>query len=932
MTVSAAPSSALAIRPAALEQQVAQVLQGARDRHGRLPARVLLVRASPAWDGAASFEVGEWTVRVVACVSPLAVLEQVTGHVGTDDGSVLVVLTDRDNSELGNGVLSQVLGQQVLSVEPWSLVLESFGAQRLDPRLVGDGWAAEALVDAMPPSGWPRLPGSVLNRDAALRQLAVRRLGVERLGLAAEDLDARALLRWSVLPGAADALGGLRAEERQGLVGWLIELTGRAATALFALAEAGRGSDALALGLVCGALWAPAAHGGTERAQGRVDRYFGEVHLDDDVVRAFADIAEEVVAGLLEESAASGPGAAEAGRLVHAVLDRAEELLAQLGAEDAARHSDMLRSGFEHRVGVVAGALRRWLDGRDRGEANTALADAVAALDRHRLAGTHHHRVERAKMAQRLVQWLDVPVEEPSSVGDGIDRQVAEWGWVDRALGHVWIGEDVNAELKAAYRAVYERASERRRRLDAAFATRLGAWTAAGASPGRMLTVESVLPRVVAPLVVAGKRPALLLVLDGMSAAVAVELAEELGQQRWDEYDPLGDSEPERQARRRAVVAALPTVTTVSRMSLFAAELRQGGQDEERTAFEGHRLWRGRNVRLFHGDAVRGPAGEVLADELQQALSDTDTLVAVVLNTIDDALDHGREGLDAGWRVADIGPLRELLDFARYNGRAVIIVSDHGHVLEHGGDLRPAQGILSARHRASDGPARDGEVELAGLRVVAPSGRVVALWDPRLRYAQRRAGYHGGASLAEVTIPLLAFLPLGAAAPRDWRPLADQQPAWWSLARPPRTEPAPAPPAVPSAKRARKPAPAGQIALDLARPGEPAAPRGATTLVEALLDSEMFAVQHGLTPRKVPMAKIRAAIAALLDANGVLPVTVLADRAGEQPARAHGFVTTLQRIFNIDNYPVLSVVDDGRTVRLDARLLREQFDLKGMAG
>jgi hypothetical protein len=924
----------MAIRPAALEQKVAQVLQRARDRHGRLPAWVVLVRAEPVWDGAASFEVGEWTVRVVACVSPLAVLEQLTGHAGADDGSVLVVLTDREDGELGNGVLSQVLGQQVLTVEPWSLVLESFGAQRLDPRLVGEGWAAEALVDAMPPRGWPRLPGSVLNRDVALRHLAVRRLGLERLRVAAEDLDAQALLRWSALPGAADSLGSLRAEERQGLVGWLTEVTGRAAMALFALAEAGRGSDALALGLVCGALWAPAARGATERAQGRVDRYFGDAHLDDDVVRAFAGAAEELVTGLLEASAIPGSGAVAAGRLVHAVLDRAEELLVHLGAEDAARYSDMLRSGFEHRVGVVAGVLRAWLDGRDRREAGAALAEAVTALNRHRLAGPQEHRVERAKMAQRLVQWLDVAVEEPSSVGDAIDRQVADWGWVDRALSHVWIGEDVNAELKAAYRTLFERASERRRRLDAAFATLLGAWTAAGASPGRMLTVESVLPRVVAPLVVAGKRAALLLVLDGMSAAVAVELSEELSEQRWDEYDPLGDSEPERQARRRAVVAALPTVTTVSRMSLFAAELRQGGHDEERTAFEGHRLWRGRKVRLFHGDAVRGRAGEVLADELQQALSDTDPLVAVVLNTIDDALDHGREGLDAGWRVADIGPLRELLDFARYNGRAVIIVSDHGHVLEHGGELRQAQEILSARHRAGDGPARDGEVELAGSRVVAPGDSVVALWDPRLRYAQRRAGYHGGASLAEVAIPLLAFLPLGAAAPRDWRPLADQQPAWWSLARPGWTEPTPAPPSIPPAKRARKPSPpsAGQIALDLARPEEPvSAPRDPATLVDALLESEMFAVQHGLTPRKVPIAKIRAAIAALLDANGVLPVSVLADRAGEQPARAHGFVTTLQRIFNVDNYPVLSLVDDNRTVRLDGRLLREQFDLKGRA-
>jgi len=867
---------------------------------------------------------------VVACVSPLAVLEQVTGHVRGEDGSVLVVLTDREEGELGNGVLSHALRHQVLTVEPWSLVEESFGAQRLDPRLAAERWAAEARIDAMPPGGWPPLSGTVLNPNVALRHLAARRLGLDRLGLAPDDLDAQALLRWSALPGAVESFGRLRAEERAGLVAWLTERNGQVARTLFALVHAGHGADALAVGLVSGALWAPAARGATERAQGRVDRYVGDAHLDDGTIRAFADVAEEVVGGLLAESAGPEPRAMEAGRLVHAVLDRAEELLAQFAAEDAARYSDVLRSGFEHRIGAVAEALHACLAGGGPAVV-AALADAVATLDRHQLAGTHRHRTERARMAQRLVQWLGRPAAEPSGVGDGIGRQIAEWGWVDLALSYVWAGEDVHPELKAAYRALYDRVRVRRRALDAAFAQLLAAWTAAGSSePGGMLLVESVLPRVVAPLLGTAKRPALLLVLDGMSAAVAVELAEELRRQRWEEYDPLHDGGADQEARRRAVVAALPTLTRVSRASLFAAGLRQGGQDDEQKAFEGHALWRGRKVRLFHKDAVRGGAGEALGDELEQALSDPDTLVAVVLNTIDDALDHGREGADPGWEVADLGSLRALLDHARYHGRAVVLTSDHGHVLERGGELRAVPDALSARHRAGDGPVTDGEVELAGPRVVAPGNRVVALWDPDVRYLPRRAGYHGGASLAEVTVPLLAFLPLGAAAPAGWRPLDDQHPAWWSLARvTPEAQPVPAAVPQPRKPRGRAPVPEGQAALDLVAATAPSPePPGGATLVDALLDSEMFAAQHGLTPRKVPASKIRAAITALLEANGVLPVTVLADRAGEHAARAGGFVTTLQRIFNVDNYPVLSVVDDGRTVRLDARLLREQFGLR----
>jgi hypothetical protein len=70
----------------------------------------------------------------------------------------------------------------------------------------------------------------------------------------------------------------------------------------------------------------------------------------------------------------------------------------------------------------------------------------------------------------------------------------------------------------------------------------------------------------------------------------------------------------------------------------------------------------------------------------------------------------------------------------------------------------------------------------------------------------------------------------------------------------------------------------------------------------------------------------------LLEAGGTLPVPVVAERAGEPPNRAVGFVTTLQRVFNVDNYQVLSVADGGRTVRLDVVLLREQFTVLGGDG
>lgn len=959
---------ALRVSPPALRQRVGQQLR----QHRAGPRPVLLIGAEPVWpfepdmiaeDGA--------RMRVVPCGSVLAVWEQLTAWHRAEPAAaeptgsepvraggaqarasapaggepspteVLVLLTDLPERELGVGVLTGAFRQRIIGMEPWDLVAETFGAQALDTRLKSEGWAGEALLDAMPPEGWPRLSGTMLGRDHAFRLLATVRLGLDRLGLAADDLDAAALLRWTTLPGAADAVAALRPAEREGLLSWLASEYGRPARLLVRLYEAGHIADALPLGLVCAAVWS-VAEPEALRAQGRIEQYFGNGEVEPATVCAFAETATRVVEQLLR--AAPGDTDHRTGTLV---LDRAEELLLQFGAMETARHSTTLRTGFAHRADAVATAITTVLadPAPQRIEAATA---TVAELADHILARWQPHRVERAEMALRLAGWLATGTEPPGTVADGISGQITGGGWVDLALAHVWAGEDSHPGLQQAFRTVYERAARRRRELDRVFAERLADWTAAGTPSGSMLTVEQVLDQVVAPLVRTGERPVLLVVLDGMSAAAAVDLAEDLTRQHWLEYDPLANGA---EGRRRAALAAVPSVTDASRASLLTGTLRRGGAEQERAGFETHPRWKAKPARLFHKGSIAGGAGEVLDDDLEAALGDRHTLVGVVLNTIDDALYQGREGFSPGWRIDQIGQLRSLLDHARYHGRAVVITSDHGHVLERGSSARAVTDAASARHRTDAAPPTDGEVELSGPRVVPELGseqrRVVALWDPDARYLPRRAGYHGGASLAEMTVPVLAFLRLGAATPPGWAPLEPQQhPHWWTGAvpgaiatpeAPLETGPEGAPPprqrkatgpkpadAHPSApeKAATTPKPAGDTLFELPEPRT-------RSLVEAVLESETFASQHTNTPRKVPLPKIRGALAALVDANGVLPTVVVAQRAGELPGRAHGFARTLQQVFNVDSYSVLSLVDDGRTLRLDLTLLREQFGIPG---
>lgn len=924
------------VNPAALAQRVAQQLRNHPPKSAAPP--VLLVGAAPVWPHEPTLTVdGGVRVRVVPCVSPLAVWEQLTlAH----DGPV-VILTDLPQHLLGVGVLSRVFRRRIIDLDPWDLVTECFGVRQLDSRLVALRWAGRALVDAMPPSGWPRLTGAILERDTALRHLAAQRLGLARLGLAPDDLDVTALLWWTTLPAAADALTALPEAERVGLLDWLTDALGAPVRGLRALLTVERLADALPLGLVCAALWSPRAGTAPEtlRAQGRIEQYFGNPPLPTAVLESFGTAAERAMGDLVRAAVRQDDRLPYARQISHTVLDRAEELLLMFSAREPARVSRTLRVGFEDRLGVTARALRDTVAAvdraeRDPGQVTVALdaADtAVTDLGRHRLAGLYPHRVERARMAVRLVRWLAGEPALPTGVGHGVDRQVTEWGWVDLAAEHVWAGDDAHAELGLAYRAVYDRVRERRREADRVFAERLAVWTRDGAGPtGNLLTVETLMPRVVGPVVRDGSRAMLVVVVDGMSAAVAADLGAELVARGWVEYDPLADDGP---ARRRGAVAALPTVTSVSRTSLLTATLGVGDQATERTAFARLPLWRGRRAELFHKGTVHGEAGEVLHERLVRALGDLDTTVGVVLNTVDDALDHGRESADAGWRLDGLGPLRTLLDHARYHGRAVVITSDHGHVLDRESSQRSAGVALSARHRVDPLPPADGEVELAGPRVVADDNRVVALWDPRLRYLPRRAGYHGGASLAEVAVPVLALLPLGAAAPANWRPLPAPQPTWWTAAP---TDPGETPPPVPAQrttdragrrKRTIPAPPAPDPGLLALLPAAPDRPRASESLLDRLCASEMFAAQQALTPRPVPVAKIRGALAALIDNNGVLATAQVAERAGEQVARANGFVATLQRILNVDNYPVLSQIDDGRTVRLDVPLLCRQFGI-----
>lgn len=898
-----------------------------RGRHAYV-ANVLLLRAASTWTGDERITVDGERALVVPAATVLAVLDALSRP--REPGEYLVVLTPCDGTELGESVLARAMGRQVRAINRWDLVAEGFGVKRLDPRLYAEGWLAEALLDAQPPEGW-RSPGPVLLYDEAMRALCEVRLGNGAI-------DAAALLTWTRDDTAVARFTALRETERQGIAQWLENGIGAVAHIVFRLYAHGHVTDAMPFGLALIPLLDPVDENRTEtaiRARGRAEeRYFGGEGPSTAALRTFAEAVQSQVLRW------QGSGRAEDATLV---VERAERLLAGLDATALAAASPILDTGLDARLTGLADAISAVLP-RPAARDLDDVEDRLKKLCDHRRQGRRSGEVQAARAAVRLTRWLTTGEPEPRTVAAGVRRHLRDWSWADRALALLW-NPDTSRVPRVAdvYARLTETVRARRAALDEAFANRLAAWTESGATGDGLLLIEDVLERVVRP--VAERKAPLIVVLDGMSAADGHALAEEIvGTGAWTEYARRG-------WEREAALTVIPSITRYGRTSLLNGTLTGGGQAEESAGFAA--FWRNRKTRLFHKATLAAGAGARLHADVLTAVDEKSTIVAVVLNTIDEALDHGRGGDDHRWRLDDIRYLSDLLAAARAAGRPVILTSDHGHVLDHG-DTKLTERAEAARYRT--GAATDGEVLVRGPRVLAhprPAGGegepgVVVPWSERVRYVPRKAGYHGGVSAAEMVVPVIVLAPSGdARMPQGWSDLDPRQhaPDWWDTPATAAVQDGADLPAtgpretykhafiVPSAearsatgpRKARKPAAVQDEALFDAAPLAESAPEPAPTLGWRVAESELMRSQRQAVRNAPPADETAALIDGLARANGQVSVTSAAKLVDKPPARMAGHVALTARLLNVDGYPVIGMADGGRTVKLDLPLLREQF-------
>jgi hypothetical protein len=422
-----------------------------------------------------------------------------------------------------------------------------------------------------------------------------------------------------------------------------------------------------------------------------------------------------------------------------------------------------------------------------------------------------------------------------------------------------------------------------------------------------------------------------------MGMAVFRELQADLLRQGWVELDACDES------RRLPVIAALPTVTEVSRTSLLCGALRVGNAGDEKAGFTAHAGLVGAGARskpplLFHKGELAGDGGGVSADVLDAVADDKRRVVGVVINAVDDHLAKGDQ-IRMDWTVRRIKPLEDLLAAARDAGRALILVSDHGHVPEHG--TKGGDGDAAERWREATGAPRDDEVLLSGQRVllgqVSGGGKaVIAPWSERSRYSARKNGYHGGASPQEVVIPLGVFAAADVSV-EGWREVATELPGWWTADEAPSAvspkisgTAAPKPKPKQRQKPPSKPVEQGLLfPLDDAMEAGPAAGSAPPpSWIDRLLASDMLAEQRRSASRvALPDERLRAMLEALDERGGKITRAALAVRIGIPALRIGGAISALRRVLNLDGYAVLSVDEASDTVELNREQLMKQFGL-----
>ncbi|XKF14682.1 BREX-2 system phosphatase PglZ [Halomonas sp. BLK-85] len=933
--------------PGAIYNQLQAILQ--RDASAD---RVALLWRDPLQPEVQTRQIGAQTVKLVWCPSELAMREALVSHDASEKASPekLVILANLDQSQLGKDVLARLWKNEPQRISPWRTLEQLARVQTIDPRLTRHHrWMADALLN-----GFDRFQGHIVFGEVLDQETAWQALAWGYLDYTEGKPELPALFRWSLQDSAKRRVEALPDSMREHLGEWLEPQLPRTGEVVETLLREGHAHELLAVGLACSVMYASELEAAEEMTapviysgRGRfVERYLGGRKFSPDVLKAFGSEALETAQSLLRQ---------QGQKTISASLSQAEQILASLDFMPALRLSPLLPGALTQRLDAFAAALGEALE-KDAKPLLVAQAEqAWAHLQDHTLAHEtqRHDQMRRAEMALRLLRWLGQATSTGNETAPQmLSQYISDGSFVDWARTQLWAGEDHEA-LGRVYAALSEAVTLRREQQNRGFARHLPAVARGDTLPLSLVPVERALETVVAPLL-AEKKPTLLLVLDGMNEAVYRELQEDLAAYGWIEVSEEADPPP------RCLVSALPSATEFSRCSLFSGALVRGNAAQEKQAFAGHNKLRQKlSTRfppvLLHKQDIQQPGSGGLAPEARARIAGTEhKLVGVVINAIDDQLSSSSQVV-VHWNLQSTLPmLRQVLEAAREGGRAVVITSDHGHVLDHDSQFAQTQVEThnGERYREEGAAPTEQEIEVSGLRVLTASQHAVVPWSEKLRYTKsRNRGYHGGGSLQEMVIPLGIYIsasdPVGMPG---WRELPRRLPTWWQNEA--QGEEVDGSAAESPAKASARPA---KTKHKTKKPAEPDTPMpdlfaeatseqsasveqqehslsieavGSRSWVDELFASPVFE-QSLQRAGRVPVTneQIRRLLELLDQGKGSAMEAQVAKHLAIPIIRLRGFLSAVQKILNVDGYPVLKTDRESRTVVLDRESLKLQFEL-----
>lgn len=848
----------------------------------------------------------------------------------------LLAAVDYPVERLPADLAGRLAGGAVVKVSTESRLRRRFGGAGLRPEVQRQQALCETLLEEGAPVALPS-GAAQLDLDTAWRVLLQAHAGLAADGPATL---ARLLAHAAtVTPSAAwMALCGRRPTLRPALAEWLARAVDPSAPALWQAWEQGLGESAAALSLVLGPVSGRLAESAVLRALSKV----WATRVSPSLAEAIGDAATlarwgEAEAPLLRRLDQESP------RTVAALVRLADELVQPEAGEAEVRAavapSARLGLAWTGAREELASALEQCLASPSR-ESFGRARELLQRLARHRLASTHPESVERARMGLRLLGWRAQRPELAHLRSDGAAWEtatrlaqdyVAQGGFADLCRRGVRGATD--DALGRALASVEAEADRLRDEDDRAFAEGLRAWVDAGRRHEQAVPIERALEVFGAEFLrEAAHRRLLVLLLDGAAWANVVELLVDLeshgyGVLRWrPARTPANTAAP-------PVLAALPTVTQVSRAAFFAGKVPEAGDTRptslDPTRFAAHAALRkvADGAKLLLAPELQTPAGGASPEALRLVGSDA-RVVGVVVNAIDDQL-HGSRQVRVRYTVDAIKPLADLLRVAADAGRAVLLAADHGHV--PGARLRsvgPRGDGYEARWRVlreAESPSA-AEVVLRGDGVWSPkAGQRVALRTQETDVWGVAAGdgAHGGATLAEVVAP--AVMVVGSALARATLDAEQDaaleaqslpRPGWWELDWPapnrraveaPVKEP-PRQPALPMMAVAPTPAPA---------PRPPPAPsRWARLLLGSAAYAGLAAPQ-----RERLRAQVVPLVEAVAERGGQMEIGALERALTLLPGRGEGVVSVASELLNLEGYPVLTFDPATRLVTLDAAQL-----------